>query len=355
MRVEIEESRAVSLDLALNNSRSPSVGSWQRQLQMQHLNLSGKGDRFNVGYGNTDGSNSLDFGYSYPLSPRNDRLSLNASFTRSDVIEEPFDILAINAESSSFNLSYRYPLVETPSREIGVGASLSRRQTQARFIEELNAPFPSPGSDDDGRTVIHELNLFQDYTKRSEQDFWSLRSQLSAGLPFLGASDQEGDEPDSQYFLARGQAQYGRALAPEALFLARASLQLASRPLVPLTQFGVGGASTVRGYRQDVLLGDSGWFASAEVRWPLLRSGPRQASQLQIVPFLDAGGAFNRGDRPNPDPNFIASTGLGLRFESGDRRFFGQVNYGIPLVEVEGEGDSLQARGLNLSFRYRWF
>ncbi len=356
LRVEVEEARAVSLDLGLNNNRSPSVGSWQRQVQFQHLNLSGKGDRFNVAYGNTNGSNSLDLGYSYPLNPRNGRLDLNVSLTRSNVIEEPFDILAINADASAWELSYRQPLVETPSREIALGASLSRRQTQARFIEELNAPFPSPGSDDQGKTVIHELRFFQDYTKRSEQDFWALRSQVSAGLPFLGASNQAGDEPDSQFFLWRGQAQYGRAIAPEATFLARSSLQLASRPLVPLAQFGVGGTNTVRGYRQDVLLGDSGWFASAELRWPLLKSGQRQASRLQIVPFLDVGGAFNRGDRPNPDPSFIASTGLGLLFESGgDRRFSGRIDYGIPLIDVKGEGDSLQARGLNVSFRYRLF
>ncbi|MFZ4557805.1 MAG: ShlB/FhaC/HecB family hemolysin secretion/activation protein [Pseudanabaena sp.] len=41
------------------------------------------------------------------------------------------------------------------------------------------------------------------------------------------------------------------------------------RPLVPLQQIGFGGQDTLRGYRQDLLLGDNGAALSAELRIPV--------------------------------------------------------------------------------------
>ena len=40
---------------------------------------------------------------------------------------------------------------------------------------------------------------------------------------------------------------------------------------MPLEQFRVGGVNSARGYRQDLSLGDSGIFGSAELRVPILR------------------------------------------------------------------------------------
>ncbi|NET60294.1 MAG: BamA/TamA family outer membrane protein, partial [Symploca sp. SIO2E6] len=68
-------------------------------------------------------------------------------------------------------------------------------------------------------------------------------------------------------------------------------------------------------------------------------------------PFFEVGTAWNNLD-PDPDPDIIASLGLGLRWRiiSGlDLR----LDYGIPLIEVNSQGNSLQENGLHFSVRYQ--
>jgi hemolysin activation/secretion protein len=119
-------------------------------------------------------------------------------------------------------------------------------------------------------------------------------------------------------------------------------------------QFGLGGLESVRGYRQDLLLTDGGLFGSAELRLPLFRA-PKIKGVMQIVPFLDVGTGWNRGDRPDPDPQTLVGLGLGLRWQQGDR-FTARLDYAIPLVEVDNpDQDTWQENGLYFSVRWRAF
>ena len=62
-----------------------------------------------------------------------------------------------------------------------------------------------------------------------------------------------------------------------------------------MEQIGLGGQSTVRGYRQDDVLTDNGFYASAEVQIPLRFVIPdaRGRQGLYLVPFLDVGTGWN--------------------------------------------------------------
>jgi len=124
-------------------------------------------------------------------------------------------------------------------------------------------------------------------------------------------------------------------------------VQLADRPLVPLEQFGLGGQESVRGYRQDILLTDSGALASAEVRIPILRL-PQQRILVQVAPFVDIGTAWNSFGRPDPDPSFLASTGLGLQLQVSDRLTV-RLDYGIPLVSAVSSERTWQENGFYFS------
>lgn len=68
---------------------------------------------------------------------------------------------------------------------------------------------------------------------------------------------------------------------------------------MPLQQIGFGGQDTLRGYRQDLLLGDNGASLSAEVRIPVLRV-PEVERILQIVPFIDSAMVWTSSGEANP-------------------------------------------------------
>ncbi|MDM9586146.1 MULTISPECIES: ShlB/FhaC/HecB family hemolysin secretion/activation protein [unclassified Nostoc] len=352
LQVEVEEADTFQLTASLDNGRSPSVGSFRRGVDLQEANLLGLGDTLSMGYTNTDGSNTINLNYTLPINAHNGTVSFGFSQGWNHVIEKPFSVLDIQSDSQSYELGYRQPLIQKPTQELAVGLSFSRQSSQTELGIDNIGPFKlSPGADEKGKTNISALRFFQEYTQRSNQYVFAARSQLSFGVDWFDANVSE-NEPDSRFFAWRGQAQWVRQLAPDTLFLARGDFQLAADSLVPLEQFGLGGQLSVRGYRQDALLTDNGLLFSAEFRVPIVRAA-KIGGVLQLTPFIDVGKGWNtKGE--NPSPSTLVSTGLGLLWKQGDD-FLARIDWGIPLISVDGEKRSLQENGLYFSIRYSQF
>jgi hemolysin activation/secretion protein len=352
LQVEIQEADTFSLTTTLDNRRSPSVGSFRRSVDLQEANLLGLGDTLNVGYTNTDGSNTISLNYTLPINAHNGTVSFGFNQGWNRVIEEPFTVLDIQSNTKSYQFGYRQPLIQKPTQELAVGLSFSRQESQTELGIDNIGGFPlSPGADADGKTNISALRLTQEYTQRSNKQVFAARSQFSLGVDWFDASVNE-DAPDSRFFAWRGQAQWVRQFAPDTLLLARSDLQLAANSLVPLEQFGLGGQVSVRGYRQDTLLTDNGLLLSAEFRLPILRAA-NLGGVLQLTPFIDVGKGWNtKGD--NPSSSMLFGTGLGLLWKQGNN-FFVRLDWGIPLTSVEGERRSLQENGLYFSVQYSPF
>lgn len=362
--VRYEPAGASVPQLSLDNGRVPSVGSFQREFGFRQNNLLGAGDRVDLGYTNTDGSDRFDLGYFVPLSSQNASLSLGYSDTQNDVIEEPFDDIDddgntpdIESESRTYEVTFRQPLIRKIEsetfREIALGLTASLQESEA-FL--LDIPFPlSPGADEDGQTRIFALRFSQELTQQDSREVLALRSQFSFGFDAFDATINRqipGVEeiPDSRFFAWRGQGQYVRLLGGNTILLVRSNVQLADRALVPLEQFSVGGLGSVRGYRQDTNIGDNGVFASVELQIPVLRAFRRQAT-LRIVPFVDYGRVWNSSDREEPNPPDLSSLGIGLQWQQGDS-WFARIDWGIPLVETDRRERTWQENGIYFTVRY---
>ncbi|MGF1600799.1 MAG: ShlB/FhaC/HecB family hemolysin secretion/activation protein [Thermosynechococcaceae cyanobacterium] len=337
LEVTITEADSFRVDVDLNNLRSPSIGSFQRQIQVEELNVLGFGDAARLAYANTDGSNQVNVGYTVPVNAKNGTVSINFSQVWSKVVEAPFDVLNITGVSRDLNVAYRQPIIRKPDQEFALGLTVARRESetflQPEGFEKIRFPFAGSGSDENGRLRVTELRFSQDFTQRDRTTVFALRSEFALGLNALGATNNA-VAPDGQFFLWRGQAQWVKRLAPDTLFLARSNVQFADRPLPSLAQFGLGGGDSVRGYRQDLLLVDNGIFGSAEVRIPILRVARRKGI-LHLVPFLDVGHgwdlspAIGGGDTSNT----LFSGGIGLRWQWSDR-LTARLDWGIPFLDV---------------------
>jgi hemolysin activation/secretion protein len=350
--VRASERKTFTAEISLDNNRSPSIGSFQRQIQLNQANLSGLGDNLNVAYANTDGSNDVEASYTLPINAYNGTLQFSYNYTNSRVIEEPFDILNIQGTSQDFSITLRQPIVQTPNEEFALGVTASRRESDVSFLgtplTDFRQPFDSPGAIN-GETRLSILRFFQDWTQRNSRQVLAARSQFSFGIDAFDATIKP-NAPDGQFFSWRGQGQWVRLLAPDTLLLVRADAQLSDRALVPLEQFGLGGQRTVRGYRQDLLLVDKAFLASIELRYPILRV-PQVGGVLQLTPFVDFGtGSGGSTTGIANVPNNLASTGLGLLWQSN--RINARFDWGIPLVSVESRNNSLQEDGLYFSVVY---
>ncbi|WP_310430093.1 ShlB/FhaC/HecB family hemolysin secretion/activation protein, partial [Chamaesiphon sp. VAR_48_metabat_135_sub] len=334
------------------NNRTPSIGDIQTQVYASQSNLTGLGDGIGVSYGRSQASNAFDFNYTLPLNPHNGTLKLQYGLSNSRVIEAPFDRLDINGTAQDMSLSYRQPLIQSSSEEFALGLTLGRKETNTNYLFSIikeKVGYPSPGADANGITRVSAARFFQDYTIRDTQQVFAARSQISLGVNALGATITP-SSPDGKFLTWRGQAQYVRALAPDSIFLVKLESQLADRPLLALEQIGFGGQDTVRGYRQDLVLGDSGVVASAEARFPIF-STPGSKQLLQIVPFVDFGVAWNKPPIASTTPNTLGSVGLGLRYQGGEN-FSAKLDYGIPFTSISQEKRTVQEKGLHFSLGY---
>ena len=361
LEVAVSEADTFSWQIFADNYRSPSVGSFRRGSTITESNFLGWGDRLNLSYANTDGSDAFDVAYTIPINPQNGTLSFIYSDTTNEVIESPFDELNIESESSSYELNLRQPIIQKIDRntqtfdEVALGISAFWRGSTSLFDNAPNTL--SPGIEVDGDINIFALRLTQEWTRQNAESVFAIRSEFSVGLDAFDSTINEqitGVEriPDSRFFSWRGQAQYVYLLAPETLLILRGSLQIANDALFGAEQFSLGGFNTVRGYRQDTLLTDNGLLASAELRIPIIQ-GFSESGIVQIIPFVDFGKGWNKSNETNRDPQNLASLGLGLLWQEDNLNF--RLDYGIPLMDTDSRERALQEQGLHLSLQWNLF
>ena len=351
LEVSVTEADPFFVELFTDNARAPSVGSWRRGIRITEGNLFGWGDRIFGEYVNTDGSNAIDLSYSVPITSSNTTVNIRGGVTSTEVTEEPFDRADIEGDSFNLEFGVRQPVFRTPTKEVAISLTGTRQESNTE-VQGQNFAL-SPGADDNGETRISALRFAQEYTNRTLQDVFAVRSQFSIGLDVFDATNNDDPLPDSQFFAWRGQGQYVRRLGRDNLLVLRSDLQLSTTNLVPLEQFSVGGLQSVRGYRQDALLTDNGFFTSAEVRLPILTARSVEGV-LSVVPFFDFGIGWNDNSDDNPEETTLIGLGLGLQWQMGDE-LNARIDYGIPLTDVEDSGNTLQEDGFYFSVNYSPF
>lgn len=364
LNIEYVGSQTFKPKISMDNSRPSSIDTFQREVELRENNLLGLGDSISVSYKNTDGSNRIDGSYIVPVNSENGTVGFNYTWSDSDVIQDPFYDIDLDGNGpdiesnyNAFDLTFKQPIIrsidEQTYREFNLSLTASWRETQSYL---LNTKYPlSPGADESGNTRVFALRFAQEYSEQNATDVIAFRSEFNVGFDAFNSTINEQipgvkDIPDSTFFSWRGQGQYVKLLAPDTLFLARSNIQLASEGLLPIEQFSIGGFGSVRGYRQDLLLTDNGWVTSVEFRYPILRAFEGDGV-LQIIPFFDYGIGWNSSNIPNPNPQDLASLGLGLQFRY-KRNLFAKIEYGIPLMSVDIDKNTWQENGIYFSIQY---
>jgi hemolysin activation/secretion protein len=349
LTVNLKEAQPLTAALVVENRDSPSVGEIRGTAAISHNNLLGFGDRFSADYGITEGINSYNISYAIPLNPRDGTLSVSYGNSSSRIVEEPFSVLDINADSYTFSLGFRQPIIQTPTSEFGLSLSADLRQSQTFLLGDIPYSF-SPGPEN-GKSQVTALRFTQEWVDRSATRVLAARSQFSFGLDALGATVNN-TGIDGRFISWLGQFQWVQALGGGTILIARTGAQFSLDSLLPIEQFSIGGIDTVRGYRQNERVADNGILGSLEVRFPLIRN-PDGIGTLQLAPFFDIGTVWNRNGSI-PTPNTLASIGLGLRWQL-DPYLSARLDWGIPLISISNQGNSLQDNGIFFSIRYQPF
>lgn len=380
LKADVKENQPFRLTVEASNRRPPSVGSEIIDVTFADLNLTGHSDplvlRWSPLHSDAETADhwrygeleNIDASYRFPVTPWHTTLELRASRNDAAVVEEAFAPLDITSKSEQVTATIRQPWHESISTEFATSASLDLRKSES-FL--LRRPFTLSTGAVDGETRVAAIRMALEYTNRSQQHVLALRSTFSLGInEFDATRNTLGDAaggadgvrrkvPDGQFFAWLAQAQYVRRLFnTDNLAILRLNAQLAADPLLSLEQFSLGGAGSVRGYRENQLLRDNGIFASLEVRVPVWRAADKSPI-LSLAPFVDFGAGWDRveflGKKPPKNQiddrwETLASVGIGLIF-TPSKYASAQIYWGYALNQKNrvDTGDNLQDYGLHFT------
>jgi hemolysin activation/secretion protein len=358
--VEVKEALWVALTLGFDNYSPPSLGGERFGIaNLQFRNITGLGDQISTSYYHTTsgGADVLDIAYRVPLNSMNGTLQFRASPNWQKITQAPFDQFGIAGDREYYEITYRQPLLRSTTKEFALSLGFTYQDGQTFLFDNIGFPF-GIGPDEDGVSRTSVIKFGQDYISRDQYGSWSMRSQFNFGTGLFDATVNDSPIPDGLFFSWLGQAQRVQILNDDHLLIIQADLQLTPDGLLPTERFVIGGAQSVRGYRQNVRSGDNGFRFSIEDRITVVRNAGG-APTIQLAPFLDMGSAWNAGDNPNLllSQRFLIGAGLGFLWDGvlGVEGLSLRLDYGVPFINLDDRGNNIQDDGLYFRINYRPF
>lgn len=337
LNIEVKEARPYNIGFIFNNYKSPSIGGYQGEFSLSHMNLTGWGDAINLRYAITQGLDEYSAAYSIPIYHMGTELEIGTDRSESAVVAEPFDLLDIDSSTKTYSIKLSHSFYKNLSREFAMSLGFEKRESKTSLLGEGFAF--SQGVEPDGKSNISVFRFSQQWADRSIDQVLAARSTFNLGTDLGGATINE-TGPDGKFFSWLGQFQWLKRLSfMDSQFITKTNLRLSADPLLPMEKFEIGGFSSVRGYRENRITADNGIIATAELRIPLINleipwlSDKPGEGLIQVCPFFDFGHAWNT-DSPDPENDTIYSAGLGLRW-SVNKRVNASLYWGYALKDIE--------------------
>jgi hemolysin activation/secretion protein len=278
-------------------------------------------------------------------------LGFHYLFNTADIRSEPVRQLDINSRYMSAGVSYRNPIYRQLERQLLAGALFEWRRSRTFVLGDKPESFTPGTLNHEGVATVSVLRGYLEWSQSGAVDSVVVRSTLSFGLNVLEATENPYPIEDGRFISWLTQAQWIHRLEqPRLEFVVRGALQLTSNPLLPMERFSVGGRYSVRGYRENRLVQDNGWTASAEVRLPLW-SRADGTVPLQLATFLDAGRSWWAQDRVvGAQGTYLAGVGFGFRWIPREW-LFAEFYWGLPILRAPGVPAEHDAQDDGIYFR----
>lgn len=292
--------------LGVDNFSPPQIGAITGRVGFWVDNLTTLGERIDFSMSPTGGSFSYNTGIDIPLTASGTRFAFRYTNAETVLLEPPFNTANIVNNIISYDGQLSHPILWDLQQKLTLGMNFAVRQNRETVD---GVPIDFPGSRD-GLTQVTVFRAWQDYWHRGQQFDMAFHSTFSVGLDALGATISNNSQiGDGRFFawLGQGVGRY-RFLSNGAYVSLSGAVQVTGDRLLSLEKVAIGGFSTVRGFRQNYLVRDEGFFTSLEFGYPLYGGEAGSKYGVFLVPFMDYGGAWNQGE----STTYIHSAGIGL-------------------------------------------
>lgn len=262
LNLAIVRNSPYQLGFQVDNHGSGSTGEAQFSLNGHAMNVFGLADTFSGSVKAKEGSLGGHFAWQLPISANDTRISLQYGFNDSEVIEEQLEVLDIENDFKSADITVSHPIINTLSHSLVLAGNLSVRENAGRLLQ---IPFSFASGENNGFSRVSAVRVSAQGSIRTVHDVWSGHIRYSHGISAFNATDNDNALPDSDFSSLLIQVQYARILSQNLRLNWRADAQFSNDGLLPLEQFAIGGANSVRGYRENELVRDEGFSTSLQI------------------------------------------------------------------------------------------
>jgi len=347
-RVDVEDARTVSGFVLLNNSGTAATGNARLTLGASHANLFDRDQQATFTYTTspTEPGKVHQWGGYYRAPLYQYATMLSAYYTRSSV--------SSGVVANTINVTGRGDFA-------GVAANYYFAP-QGDYRAFLTVGLDDKNFRNDRITTLGGAPLFPNYRTRPlsasyngrfQQQWgqWGFNLELAHNLSGGGGNDNTAYAANragatTSWNAMRYGADVALPMPAQWLFMARLRGQNSGDTLVPGEQFGIGGATSVRGLPERILSGDSGHWGNLEAWTPAL------AENLRMVLFYDFGRISRHNDAVLPSAS-VSTMGLGVRWNVG-KQFATSLDLGHVLSGRSKlpAGTSRDRAHLNISYQF---
>lgn len=356
VEVKVDETYPFHAILGLDNYSTDAADNWTARATLQRLNLWKSDHALTVnGFSALNGSlygGAGSYYIPYEIGSRDAAFTVHGGASKVDS-EDVVKYIDVEGDGYFYGAQTSVELLDSTRNSLRLALGVTYRHTKDGLVLHEDGhkyPLNKTGVD------IIPLSLALMYSSR-ELDSWMGRNYATLeGVCNLGGSDEDEikaqrAEADKDYWLARaqfariqtvgGQFDAEKGWSGRSMVFAKLDAQYSGGALIPAEQMGVGGANSVRGYKEREYLGDHAIVGTLEYRTPLYlglvtRPKGEKAAQdrLQFVAFTDFGGLWREEALPGEeDSEFLWGAGVGLRAAWSDYLQM-RLDYAIPLNET---------------------
>ena len=354
VRIAVKEMQPWNVSLSASNTGSSATGGDRITLAGGHSNVWDRDQGLTLALTTSlerpNDVRQIGLNYRVPLYSLGGVTSM--SYTQSDVSGD-FGAFRSNGAGKTMGLNYIHYLAPVGGYRGYVSLGVEDKQFDATQINGMPLV---------GQLPRRSRPFTLGYNAKMENDssVWTYNTDFVANLTGGDGNDVVSYQSEdtriatNRWMVLRGGGSYTTSMWDNWLWGVRGQFQYSNEALIAGEQFGIGGASSVRGTGERPLAGDSGAQVSMEVNMPMWLPG------LRILGFFDNAWLASRnvsGGAKLPNDG-LSSVGLGLRYAVSNITVsadFGRLMRGSSMPYVAGSGlpqAGDQKLHVNLSARF---
>ncbi len=359
-KVAVTDNDPLRVILTLDNTGSPETGQWRTGVALQHSNLFNRDHVATLAYTTSPDSPAgskvdlYSLGYRLPLYGIGDSMDFiyGKSSVSSGTSPTLGSLFGFTGKGDVYALRWNHFFARSGewTSKLVFGADYKKMDSTCNFAGialstcqgystlPLSATY-SAQRQSVGQILDYNVGITRNWAVGPSYTSTSGRTDHYS---FIAGNRDTTDN----FVILRGGASLFKAFASDWQMRLAGTAQYAPDPLVPAEQFGLAGATTVRGFSERAVAADSGAIINAEAYTPELLAKSDLKGNLRLLAFYDIGRGYNNKTAGSAlaSSMTVASVGFGARYNIG-RDF--NLRLDVARVSIAGTSQTEKRGDLN--------